>query len=220
MKKLDVSHDGALTFHVALVLAAVALATIGLAVAASPNRPDSPPQTQAGGSKPSPVASITLPDQAVTADRGDFSLPVTVSKIVPGTNGNLQAFQGDFIYDSSVISFQDNNSVTPGPVMTNNGGQWSLMANPNLTHTDATMKTLRVTAFCLNNVGLATEGASSNVLFMLNVKRVGKAGTSTAMTWGSQPEKHFRFFDVEGFERIPANAPAGKIRVPTSNSRK
>lgn len=219
MKELNTASTASPALRIVLAIAALPVTAIMLSVAAPPGSQASSPQSHATASKPTPVARVTLPDQAIAASRGVFIVPVTVSKIDPAVHGNLQAFQGDFTYDSSIISFQSN-PVTAGSVMINNGGQWSLMANPNLTQTNATLKTLRITAFCLNNVGLATNGAASDTLFTLNLVRVGKAGTETAMIWSSPPNGHFRFFDTEGFARVPSGAPPGKIAVSASTGRK
>jgi hypothetical protein len=158
------------------------------------------------------VEAVRLPSQSLNKSAGSVTVPVKVTKIDPAVHGNLQAFQGDFTYDARAISFQSA-AVNAGAVMNNNGGQWVISANANLTNTSGAIRTCRVTAFCLNNIGLSTNGAGSGTLFNLNVVVGGGAkGANSALDWAAGLNQ-FRFFDTDGFDRPPAGAPRGQITL-------
>ena len=103
-----------------------------------------------------------------------------VSEIDPTINGTLQAFQGDFTFDSSVVAFQST-AVEVAGLTAVPGTTWSLAANVLGT---GTIRILRVSCFTTNNSVLDSTGMGPQPLFNLKFVRVSNTtGASTALTW-------------------------------------
>jgi hypothetical protein len=160
----------------------------------------SSPTTKPSSAAPSAAITISLPKSAVGTNVTTFTLPVMTSAINGGDN--LVGFQGDFTFDSSVVTFV--NSATSKAGLT--GGNWNVSSNVLGT---GTIKTLRISAFSNDFTPLSGSG----VLFNLNFVRVSSTiGASTALVWAVAPDD-FIFIDTTLNTRIPGNIPAGSITI-------
>jgi len=115
---------------------------------------------------------------------------------------NLVGFQGDFTFDSSVVTFQ--NPPVSGTGLT--GTNWNVSGN---VIGAGTIKTLRVSAFSNDFTPLSGSGN----LFQLNLVRVSStAGTSTPLIWAASPSDFF-FIDADLNQRTPDSTPSGSITI-------
>jgi hypothetical protein len=145
---------------------------------------------------------VALPSTTIDTSVTDFSQPVTTSAIDPAAN--LTGFQGDFTFDSSVVSFQN-------PAISVSG--LSAAANCNVTGTllpgGGPLRTLHVAGLSNN----ATPLSGAGVLFNLNLTRVASTpGTSTSLTWNGSPD-NFVYLDPDQNARPPLSTPPGNITV-------
>ena len=147
---------------------------------------------------PVAVTKVALPN--VDPSLSDFVAAVSTSNIAAGDK--LVAFQGDFTFDSTVVTFQSTPVARAG--LTANGN-WALAANVLGT---GTIKTLRVSCFALDaNSVLSGEGP----LFELRMTRVSsKPGASTQLIWAAAPN-NFMFLDDNVQWRAPASTPPGSV---------
>lgn len=157
---------------------------------------------------PTAVATVSLPAANVsTPTVTTFTLPVTTSNIPLADN--LVAFQGDFTFDPTVVSFQTPAVSKAGLTA---GAIWNVNASlcPPLSTCNATQQTLRVIADSDGTIPLSGSG----VLFNLNFVRVSTTpGESTALTWAAFPND-FRFFEGATFTRqAPGSTPPGSITI-------
>ena len=158
-----------------------------------------------------PVTSVMLPNQTITA-RGEVIIPVKISRIDPAIHGQLQAFQGDFTFDSSVVNFSGSYVQRAGLTAE---GNWSLMANVLGT---GRIKTLRVSCFALDGGALTGEGT----LFELRLRAAAsgsRSGASTSLEWSGAPN-NVVFFDASLQKQTPASAPPGRITIGSAQGRR
>jgi CSLREA domain-containing protein len=149
---------------------------------------------------PSAVATVSLPIGNVSTNVTNFTLAVTTSNIDPADN--LVGFQGDFTFDSSVVTFQ----ATPASPAGLTASNWNVSAN---ILGAGTIKTLRISAFSTTSTPLSGSGT----LFNLNFTRVSNAvGAFTDLTWASSPN-NFVFIDTQLVKQAPGSTPAGKITI-------
>ena len=149
------------------------------------------------------VATVALPNAAVDSSKSEFTAAVTTSAI--DRNANLIGFQGDFIFDERMVTFQDPPVQTAGLT----GGNWNVSGNvlPGPGPAASPLKTLRISAFSLDLTPLSGSGK----LFELNMKR--KTSDTTQLLWVAPP--NFIFIDRDLNTHKPANAVPG--RVESSN---
>ena len=148
------------------------------------------------------VAEVALPEVAVDPFITDFVAEVTTTTI----NGadNLVGFQGDFTFDSSVITFQGSPVSSAGLTASN----WNVSAN--LLPGTGPIRTLRISAY---SNGL-TPLSGSGTLFNLNMTRVsGTPGALTALTW-EEASNQFIFIGIDLNTRAPRNAMPGSVILP------
>jgi hypothetical protein len=116
----------------------------------------------------------------------------------------LVGFQGDFTFDSSVISFQNPPVARAGLTAQ---GNWSLAANVLGT---GKIRTLRVSCFALDATSvLSGEGPLFDLRF---TSTTSKTNASTALVWSAEPN-NFIFIDADLQRRTPASAPQGKLTL-------
>jgi hypothetical protein len=120
-----------------------------------------------------------------------FTQPVVTSAI--NAADNLVGFQGDFTFDSSVLTFQS----TPVSNAGLTGGNWNVLGN---------VLALRIAAFSNDFTPLSGSG----ILFNLNMTRVGGAGSTTPLTWAASPN-NFVFADANLGTHAPGSTPPGSI---------
>ena len=146
---------------------------------------------------PAPAAiTITLPtavfDPSV-ASTTNITLPVTTTQMDPGPNPSpgdpgYIAFQGDFTFDSSVVTFQSP-IVQPAGLT---GANWNVSANI-ISSGPGTTKILRVSAFSLDSTPLSGSGTLYNLIF----RRVSSiSGNTSPLTWRPIPDD-FELIDQE-----------------------
>ena len=143
---------------------------------------------------------VSLPVATINTSVTNFTQPVVTSAI----NGadNLVGFQGDFTFDSSVITFQS--TPVSGAGLT--GGNWNVTGN---VFGAGTIKTLRVSAFSNDFTPLSGSGT----LYNLNMTRVSSTpGANTALTWRVPPDD-FYFIDDNLDGHAPGSAPPGSITI-------
>jgi len=124
---------------------------------------------RANSPTPSAVATVSLPISNVSTNVTDFTLPVTTTTI--NSSDNLVGFQGDFTFDSSVVTFQATPTSPAGLTATN----WNVSA---AVLGAGTIKTLRISAFSTTSTPLSGSGT----LFNLNFTRVtNTVGANTTL---------------------------------------
>ncbi|HEY6121346.1 MAG TPA: DUF4214 domain-containing protein [Pyrinomonadaceae bacterium] len=159
------------------------------------------------------VNSVNLPSASVsTPTVTNFTLPVTTTNIDPALN--LVAFQGDFTFDPTVVTFQSP-AVTKSGLTA--GAIWSVQANlcPPGTTCTPSLQTLRVIADSDGSIPLSGAGT----LFNLNFVRVSTTvGATTPLTWSASPNE-FRFVEGTNFTRVhPISTPPGSITIGAAPS--
>jgi len=124
---------------------------------------------------------------------------VVTSAINPADN--LVGFQGDFTFNSSVVTFQ-NPPVSSGGRTANN---WNVSGN--IIPGGGSIRTLRISAFSNSFVPLSGSGP----LFYLNMTRVSSTpGATTALTWKPDPDNLY-FIDAALATHPPGSTPPGSI---------
>jgi len=115
----------------------------------------------------------------------------------------LVGFQGDFTYDSTVVSFQSTAVSSGGLTATN----WNVSSN--VLPGGGPMRTLRISAFSNDFTPLSGSGT----LFNLNMVRVSNTpGATTNLTWAQSPDD-FYFIDENLDSHAPGSTPLGSITI-------
>jgi hypothetical protein len=131
----------------------------------------------------------------------NFTQPVVTSAI--NAADGLVGFQGDFTFDSTVITFQS-------PPVSNAGltaGNWNVSGN--VLPGPGPIRTLRISAFSNDFTPLSGTGA----LYDLNMTRVSSTpGASTALTWAVPPD-NFIFIDANLNTHAPGSTEPGSITM-------
>jgi len=149
---------------------------------------------------PSTVATVSLPIDSIGTNVTNFTLAVTTSNI--SAADNLVGFQGDFTFDSSVVTFQGTPASPAGLTATN----WNVSGN---ILGAGTIKTLRLSAFSTTSTPLSGSGT----LFNLNFTRVSNSiNDTTQLTWAAAPN-NFVFIDTSLAKQAPSSTPAGSITI-------
>ncbi len=170
--------------------------------APTPTPTPSPTATPSPTPTPIPVSSVNLPVATVTTAVTNFTQPVTTTNIPVGNN--FVAFQGDFSFDSAVVSFQANGTSGAGLTATN----WNVSSNI-INIGPGTIKALRISAFSNDFTPLSGSGT----LFNLNMVRVSSSqGTNSPLIWQSDPNA-FQFITADLATVSPTNTPSGSITV-------
>lgn len=145
--------------------------------------------------------TVSLPFATITTAVTNFTQPVTTTSIDPSYN--LVGFQGDFTFDSTVITFQANPASAAGLTGTN----WNVTAA--IQPGGGPIRTLRISAFSNDFTPLSGSGT----LFNLNMTRVSSTpGTNTDLVWAAPPND-FYFIDADLNSQIPAGTPPGNIDI-------
>jgi CSLREA domain-containing protein len=151
---------------------------------------------------PSSVATVSLPVANVSTNVTNFTQPVTTSTISAGDN--LVGFQGDFTFDSTVVTFQS--PPVTGAGLTGGAG-WSVTGN---VLGAGTIKTLRVSAFTSD---FGTPLSGSGTLFNLKLTRVSNTvGANTPLIWAASPN-NFVFIASNLSTQPPDSTPNGSITI-------
>ena len=165
--------------------------------------PTPPPGTPTPTPSPSLVEMVSLPTNTISTSVTTFTEPVVTSAI--NAANNLIGFEGDFTFDSTVVTFASPPVSAAG--LTGGSPSWTVAGNI-LAGGGPTSRILRVSAF----VSDATTGLSgSGTLYNLNMVRVSSTpGASTALTWAAPPND-FHFIDANLDSQAPDNTPPGSI---------
>jgi hypothetical protein len=148
------------------------------------------------------MATVSLPIATIDTSVTNFTQPVVASAI--DASENLVGFQGDFTFDSAIISFTTPQVQGAGLTASN----WNVSSNI-LNTGPGTIKTLRISAFSLDFTPLSGSGT----LFNLNMTRVSSTpGASTPLTWVMTPGNFF-FIDADLNIRTPGSTPPGSITI-------
>jgi hypothetical protein len=148
----------------------------------------------------STVAKVSLPEKSVDKSATNFVAPV-ITTAIDGKN-NLVGFQGDFTFDSSIVTFQ--NPPISGSGLT--GTNWNVTGN---VIGAGTIKTLRISAFSNDFTPLSGSGT----LFQLNLTRVSSTpGANTPLIWAAPPDD-FYFIDADLNNRSPSSTPSGSLTI-------
>lgn len=149
----------------------------------------------------SAVAQLALPQLAVDLSVTNFTVPVTTTNI--SADNRLVGFQGDFTFDTRVVTFDDNPVENAGLTSEN----WNVAAN--ILPGTGPIRTLRISGYSTDFSPLSGSGT----LFNLNMIRINNMpGASTALTWAEAWEQ-FRFIDADLNRQTPRNAPPGLITL-------
>ena len=140
---------------------------------------------------PAPISTLPLPVLALTIDAAD----------------DLIGFQGDLVFDSSVVTFEGT-AVQPAGLT---GSDWNVSGNVMGTNT---IKTLRIVAYSLSQT---TPLQGSGTLFELRMNRARRSrpNASTALAWA--PPDGFFFLTSHSDRRAPASTPSGRITIAGAN---
>ena len=129
---------------------------------------------------------------------------MTTTLIDPTTTdgANYVGFQGDFTFDSAVVSF-----ATP-PVQRaglTSDANWNVSAAI-LNSGPGTTKTVRISAF----MATFTPLNGSGTLFELRMTRVSQATQGTPLLWAAPPDQ-FIFIDADLNTQTVGNAASGRV---------
>ena len=121
--------------------------------------------------------------------------------------GTMVGFQGDFTFNSIVVTFQVRLSQGAGLTATN----WNVSAQhyPG----GGSIRTLRISAFSNNLTPLSGSGT----LFQLNMPRVGGTAVRAPLTWKAAPDNFF-FIDASLNSRSPSSH-TGRQHRPSRQQR-
>jgi hypothetical protein len=157
----------------------------------------------------SSVGMVALPNIAVDASMNGFVAGVTTSIIDAGDN--VVGFQGDFTFDSTVITFEDEPVQRAGLT----DGNWTVLGH--VLSGPGPIKILRVSGFSNDLAPLSGSGT----LFELRIERLTNAGRVTQMLWAAPPD-HFIFIDADLNMLKPGYASPGSLTPssPFSNRKK
>ena len=145
---------------------------------------------------------VSLPVATINTSVTNFTQPVVTSTINPADN--LIGFQGDFTFDSTVVTFQSPPVSSAGLTATGWTVSGAILAGP------GPIRTLRF-------LGTSDDGVTglsgSGTLFNLNMTRVSSTpGASTALTWLPPPD-NFIFIDDNLDTHAPGSTPPGSITI-------
>jgi len=155
---------------------------------------------------PATVAAVTLPEIAVdqlrmlsrVQSKNNFVAAVKTSAI--DARNRLVGFQGDFIFDERVITFQSEPVRNAGLT----GGDWNVSGN--VLPGAGPIRTLRISAYSNDLTPLSGSGT----LFDLRMTRVTKAAQGTQLIWAAPPDQ-FIFIDADLKTQKPGEAVAGNV---------
>jgi hypothetical protein len=139
-----------------------------------------------------------LPNVAVDTFASNFIAEVATSTI--DAKDNLVGFQGDFTFDSTVITFESEPVEKAGLTE----GNWNVTGN--ILSGPGPIKTLRISAFSNDFEPLSGSGT----LFELRMTRVSKAGQITQLLWALPPD-HFIFIDGDLNTQKPGYTAPGSV---------
>ena len=148
------------------------------------------------------VADVTLPQISVDSSVTNFLADVTTTTI--SAADNLVGFQGDFRFDSSVITFEGQPAQNAGLT----AGNWNVSGN--VLPGEGPIRTLRISAYSNDFTPLSGSGT----LFKLNMTRVSSTpGAFTALTW-EEMSSRFIFIDNDLNTQAPRDAVSGSVILP------
>ncbi len=148
---------------------------------------------------------VMLPTANVDPSVTNFNQPVMTTMI--NSADNLVAFQGDFTFNETIITFQSSPVSAAGLTSTN----WNVSGN--VIPGAGPIRTLRVSAFSNDFTPLSGSG----ILYNLNMTRVSSTvGASTPLTWKPDPD-NFAFIDDTLNLRAPASEPSGSITIQAAS---
>ena len=156
-----------------------------------------------------PLITVTLPidtmDNSVPAAT-IIVKPVTTTLIDPTTTAGINyiGFQGDFTFDTTVVSFPATGQVQKAGLT---GGDWNVSSNI-LNTGPGTLKTLRISAFSNDFTPLNGSGT----LFNLRMLRISNnPGDMSPLIWATAPQ-NFIYID-DNLESHAPNQPSGLITI-------
>ena len=150
------------------------------------------------GEVPPMVAMVALPNVVIDTAMTNFIIGVATSTI--DSKDNLVGFQGDFTFDSTIITFENEPVQKAGLT----SGNWNVTGN--VLDGPGPIRTLRISAFSNDFEPLSGSGT----LFELRMTRVSKAGEITQLLWAAPPD-HFIFIDAELEMHKPGYAAPGSL---------
>ena len=151
---------------------------------------------------PTPILNVTVALPVATIDTSTFNFTKAVTASTIDSTDDLVGFQGDFTFDSTVVTFQNPAMTAAGLTASNWNVAGILLAG------SGPIRTLRISAFSNDFTPLSGSGT----LFNLNMTRVSSTpGATTALTW-ADPDYNFFFFD-SNFNEHYANTPPGSITI-------
>ena len=144
------------------------------------------------------VATVALPNVAVDTSMINFIAGVATSTI--DVKDNLIGFQGDFTFDSRVMTFESEPVQKAGLT----SGNWNVTGN--VLDGPGPIRTLRISAFSNDFEPLSGSGT----LFELRMIKVGNAAQITQLFWAAPPD-HFIFIDGDLKTHKPGYAAPGSV---------
>src|SRR6266850_1384303 len=178
-------HASALQVSVSVALMAISAILFASSFRAAPPRQDGfyPPLPAAPeGVGPNPNITLSLPVDSFNTSVPASTViiePVSTTLIDPTTTGGSSyiGFQGDFLFDSAVVTFATPQVAAAGLTT---AVPWTVSANI-INTGPGTFKTLRVSAF----VGDGTTGLNgTGTLYNLRMLRVSSnPGDTSSLTW-------------------------------------
>jgi hypothetical protein len=148
----------------------------------------------------SKVAQVALPNLAAAPTSAGFTAGVTASLI--DAKDNLVGFQGDFIFDSRVITFESDPVQKAGLT----AGNWTVTGR--VLDSSSPIKTVRISAFSNDLEPLSGSGT----LFELRLSKVNLIGYVTQLFWAAPPD-HFIFIDGDLNTQKPVYTAPGSIAL-------
>lgn len=148
----------------------------------------------------STVDTLSLPNISISPKSTNLIIPIKVSYI--GSNSKIVAFQGDFTFDSSLITFE----TVPIQKAGLTAGNWTVAGN--VMSSRGNLKTLRISAFANDLKPLISSGT----LFELRVNKVKKPNKIAQLIWKASPD-NFVFIDTSTNKQAPSALNTGNINI-------
>lgn len=148
----------------------------------------------------STVDTLSLPNISISPKSRNLVIPIKVSYV--GSKSKIVGFQGDFTFDSSLITF-DSMPVQKAGLT---AGNWTVAGN--VISSRGNLKTLRISAFANDLKPLISSGT----LFELRVNQAKKSNKIAQLIWKASPD-NFVFIDTETNKQEPSALNTGSLNI-------
>lgn len=146
------------------------------------------------------VDTLSLPNISISPKSTNLVIPIKVSYV--GSKSKIVGFQGDFTFDSSLITFE----TMPVQKAGLTAGNWTVAGN--VMSSRGNLKTLRISAFANDLKPLISSGT----LFELHISKIKKPSKIAKLIWKASPD-NFVFIDISTDKQAPSTLNTGNINI-------